>query len=156
MNSVTNQDFNILTKKLLKDDNILIGLELEDGEFEGNIRKVMIRPINSANFKELWTHGKEHCSKMIIYLRRGKLLVERRPDLKNYDTFNDLMYHDKDLIKAARAFEKYYIEQMGEVSAKDSFKNTKRVLNSKIEQISSNLIAIATIEKGSYNILYQD
>lgn len=152
---INKENQKMFAEEILSKDNVLIGYELEDGEFENNKRQVLIRPISQKYFKELWEHGKKYCSKMTIYLTNGDLFIERRPDQKNYSIKGDPM-NRVDIIGSVAKLNEEYIEKFGIDSFNDKVSNSKRMLNNRIEWTVEHLIEVNEVGEGLYNIVYQD
>jgi hypothetical protein len=145
----------MFAREVLSKDSILIGYELEDGEFSENRRQVLIRPISQKYFKEIWGHGKKYCSKMIIYLTNGDLFIERRPDQKNYNIKGDPM-NQADIIGSVSQLNGAYIDKYGVDSFNDKVSYSKDMSKNRIEWVVEHLIDIKEVGDGLYNIIYQD
>lgn len=148
--------------QLLTAKNILLGYELEDGELDRidgkEVKQFLIRAAAGDKFNELWNHGKTHCSKFTIYLNSSDVFVERRPDLNNYQTKNDLMYGEEDIVVAGKAYNEF---------VRKSFRNTKAEYAGYLDRHKSlffrrikwtidHLIEIKDLGNGNYNILYYE
>lgn len=152
---LNNENQKMFVREILSKDSILIGYELEDGEFDNNKRQVLIRPISQKYFKEIWEHGKKYCSKMTIYLVNGDLFIERRPDQKNYNIKGDPM-NRVDIIGSVTRLNEGYINDFGIDRFNEKVSNSKRMLKDRIERIVEHLIEVKEVEEGLYNIVYQD
>lgn len=149
--------------KLLTGDNILIGYELEDGALEKvgdqEIKQMLVRPISSDSFKELWEHGKTYCSKFTIYLRAGNLFVERRPDMLNYDTKSDFMYGQEDVIAGGKSYNdsaKKDLHYSEEEYHEFYTKRYKELFFMRIKRAIENLVGIQMTGYKGYNILFEE
>lgn len=145
-------------EELLKQDNILIGYELEDGEHckndKKNIRQMLVRPITDENFIELWFHGQKHCSKFMIYLIMNDLFVWRRPDMINYETYNDEMF-GKNIIKGAITLNNESIKLYNTQHSK-SVQCEKDRLMDRFDMAVNHFIEVKDLGNGSYNILFEE
>lgn len=64
---------------LYKEDNIIVGIELDKGFYgdrmEGRVRVISVSEITASNLRSIWKNGVRYCDKYIIFIKHSGRII---------------------------------------------------------------------------------